>query len=550
MKKRKFFWLILSFLLSFSLFLPAQERKNPFLLEWNDAIQPVKPGQIFTLRVSFRVPPGHYLYADKIEAKFTQTGELQEIKREIPKPEKHYDHFLKAETKVYFHDFEMKILFKVPAKAHLGRMTLEGEVRYQGCSSDFCYRPMKATVLVPLDITNSTAESQERAISMASSAPSSIEKISSTPFFPKPTHSFWYLLKEGQVDEILKAKFTLILALAFMGGLLTCFTPCVLPIIPLTLAGVGIKKNRSWVHNLGLSFSLVMGMSLTYALLGLVSAFFGFKLGFLFQSQIFLVFLVLFFTAMSLSLFDFFQIELPLKFRNFFAGLGGRGPWGAMLAGLSIGFVASPCVGPLIAPLLLWVAKNQSVGKGGLILFTYGLGMGSLFILGGTFYSTFAGKLRGGSYSNVLKQILAFSMLLPALYYGYVIYQQYQTPPENGWVYSLKDGLKKAQSLNKPVIIDFYADWCLPCIEIDNKTFHHAKVEEVLKDFVPIKINCSLETPSCKAAVSQYEVLGWPTLFFLDSKLELQRDLSVVGGFVGPERMLEILSELKKRSSP
>ena len=550
MKKRKYFWLLFCFLSFFHSTLFAQERKNPFLVEWNDAIQKVKPGETYTLKISFHVPDGHYLYYDKTEVKLTRLGNLQEVRREIPKPEKHFDSFLKQETDAYLHDFEIKIFLKAPSNAPLGRTDVEGEIKYQGCSSDFCYRPMKQLLIIPFDITLNKAESQKTTnLSESQTRPST----PSIPFAKKQSPapkalSFWEKIERGQIDEILQGNFTIILLLAFLGGLLTCFTPCVIPIVPLTLAVVGIKKNRSFFHNFMLSLSLVLGMSLTYSALGLFSAVLGFKLGFIFQSQVFLVFLILFFILMALSLWGFFEINLPQGARNFFANLGGDGFRGAFLAGLSIGFIASPCVGPLLGPLLLWVAKNQKLAEGAVILFVYGCGMGSLFVLMGSFYSTLAGKIKGGHYTNYIKKFLAFTMLLPAIYYAYVIYQQHHVSSEHrGWNHSLKEGFEKASQEHKAVLVDFYADWCLPCLEIDKKTFHDPRVEKELQSIIPIKINCTLETPECKEAVNKYEVVGWPTLYFLNSKLELQKDLSVVGGFVGPERMLEILSELKNR---
>jgi len=558
MEKRKYFWILLCFLQFFPFLLQAQDRRNPFLAEWDDAVQKVKPGEAYTLRVKFHVPSGHYLYADKTEVNLSKTGEFKEIKREVPKPQKHFDPFLKQETDAYLQDFEIKIVLKASPKAPLGRSDIEGEVKYQGCSSDFCYRPMRTPLLLPMDLVKELPPPPPKAAESrgSESLPNSIHpKPPSAPspasVAPKKKAGFWDHAKRGQIDEVLGGNLWLVLALAFIGGLLTCFTPCVLPIVPLTLAVVGIKKERSFLHNIGLSLALVLGMSLTYAILGLASALLGLKLGFLFQSQAFLVFLILFFVLMAGSLWGLFQIELPLRWRNFFANLGGGGHQGAFLAGLSIGFIASPCVGPLIGPILLWVAKNQKIGEGMLILFAYGLGMGSLFILMGAFYSTLAGKIRGGHYSNVLKKALALLMLAPALYYGYVIYQQHRAPMERqGWAHSLEEGFARAQTEQKPVLIDFYADWCLPCLEIDHKTFGNAQVQAALRDYVPIKINCTSETPACKEAVSRYEVVGWPTLLFLDPHLALQKDLSVVGGFVGPERMLEILAELKNRGKP
>ena len=129
MQKRKYFWILLCFLQFLALGLQAQDRRNPFLVEWDDSVQKVKPGEVYTLRVQFHVPAGHYLYADKTEIDLTQLGVFQILKKEFPKAQKHYDTFLKEETDAYLQDFEVKILLKAPASAALGRSDVEGQIR-------------------------------------------------------------------------------------------------------------------------------------------------------------------------------------------------------------------------------------------------------------------------------------------------------------------------------------------------------------------------------------------------------------------------------------
>ncbi len=529
MEKRKVFRSFIFILLPISLLLLSssgntQERKNPFIAEWDDSIQQLKPGDPYSLTVKVSVPEGHFIYQEKTALELSDLGGLIQIGKTTPPTQRKKDPFTQKEMDVYAHDFEITVKLKVPDDFPTGRTTLKGEVRYQGCSQDFCYRPVKTPVLVPIHVVSKTSPPLSEA---------------TPPSPPASTFHWGDLLKVGQWESLLELNAFALLALSFLAGVLTDFTPCVLPIIPLTLAVIGIRRERTIGHNFLLSLTLVCGMAFTYSVLGLGSAFLGLKLGFLFQSRYFLAFLVLFFIAASLAMFEVLRIELPLWLRNAMGTLGGSGYRGAFLAGLSIGFVASPCVGPIVGPLLIFVAKTQQV------LFAYGLGMGSLFLLGGTFYSTLGSKLRGGGYTQTLKKALATFMLAPALYYGYVLYAQ--GGKHEGWHENLTQGFSVAQAQNKPVIIDFYADWCLPCKELDWKTFASPEVKAVWGDIVGIKIDCTLESQNCSEAVNRYGVIGWPTILFLDKNLQVQEDLSVLGGFVEPQKMRALIEELKRR---
>jgi len=538
MKTRRCFYAFLFFFLSsFFFFLQAQNLKNPFRVEWDDSIQQLLPGEEYKLSVHFEIPPEHYLYADKTTVELKSTGGLEKIKEIIPSSQKKQDPFSHQEEEVFLESFDIQYLFRVPSPMDLGRQTLEAEVRYQGCAPNFCFRPMKSTLLIPLEIVRE----KKQALNPLPHKPEEIKNssLNKTSFFQR--------VKEARVEDLTHLSPILLIFFVFLGGLLTDFTPCVLPIVPLTLAIIGAKKGRHILHNFGLSLTLVLGLSLTYALLGLASAGLGLSIGFLFQNRIFLVFTILFFVAMSLSLLGLFPIQMPYRLRHFFGHIGGQGYRGSFLAGLSLGFIASPCVGPLMAPILLLVAKSQNLAWGALLLFVYGLGMGMIFLVGGTFYSTLGSRIRGGKFTEVLKKFLALTLLIPAFYYAYILFQPGSKNRDSLWLPSLSQGFSQSQKNNQPVLIDFYSDFCLPCLEIDHQTFKDPQVREKLKEIVAVKIDCTQDTPECSEAVKRYDVVGWPTLLFLNSKGEVQNDLTIVGEFVPPQKMLELLDTLKKR---
>src|SRR5262249_28160781 len=147
------------------------------------------------------------------------------------------------------------------------------------------------------------------------------------------------LIQEGRLQEVAQFSTPFLVLLVFLAGVLPDFTPCVLPLIPLTLTVIGVGEGRSWRPNFGISLFLVLGMVLTYSLLGLAAAFLGFKVGFLFQSRYFISFLVVFFVVMALGMLGVIPFELPMSLRNFLGRVGGVGYRGAFLAGLTIGFI-------------------------------------------------------------------------------------------------------------------------------------------------------------------------------------------------------------------
>ena len=201
------------------------------------------------------------------------------------------------------------------------------------------------------------------------------------------------------------------------------FTPCVLPVIPITLAYIGTQPEGQRARNLGLTSLLVLAMALSYAIMGYLSATFGWTLGFLFQNIYFLVFVVVLYLFLALGLFGLYQLQLPYRLRQWVAGLSGRGVVGAVISGITIGLLAAPCVGPIIAALLLFVAQSGDPVYGFSLLLVFGLGMGQIFLGMALFYETFSRKLRAGHWTVWVERALGVLLIIPALYYGTIAYQ-------------------------------------------------------------------------------------------------------------------------------
>ncbi|MFZ1614820.1 MAG: protein-disulfide reductase DsbD [Holophaga sp.] len=200
----------------------------------------------------------------------------------------------------------------------------------------------------------------------------------------------------------------LALILVFLAGMGASLTPCVYPMIPITMAIIGAKGGGK-AKGFALSLMLVLGMAVTYTVLGVVAAKSGAAFGAFAQKPAFLIPVSLLFAVFALSLFGAFEIQLPQSLQAKLQGSGPRqGFLGAFLMGLVLGPLAAPCVGPVIGAVLVGIAQQGDAIVGALKLFVFTLGMGVLFMLVGTFS---AGLPKSGNWLIRFKQIMGLVVL-------------------------------------------------------------------------------------------------------------------------------------------
>lgn len=198
------------------------------------------------------------------------------------------------------------------------------------------------------------------------------------------------------------------LLVVFLAGMGASLTPCVYPMIPITMAIVGAKGGGK-ARGFALSAVLVLGMAVTYTTLGVLAAKSGAAFGAFAQKPAFLIPVSLLFAAFALSLFGAFEIALPPSLAMKLQGDGSRkGFGGAFLMGLVLGPLSAPCVGPVIGAVLVGIAQQGIVWLGGLQLFVFALGMGVLFLAVGTFS---AGLPKSGEWLTRFKQVMGLVVL-------------------------------------------------------------------------------------------------------------------------------------------
>jgi thiol:disulfide interchange protein DsbD len=374
------------------------------------------------------------------------------------------------------------------------------------------------------------------------------------------------------------------------------------------VAVIGARETRTKLGALGLSGVYVLGMCVLYTALGLIFAALGKVFGSWMGSIWVVVFIAVFFAVMGLAMAKIINLEMllyPLTQR--LGRVGGKGVAGAFLAGLVSGLVMAPCTGPVLSVILIFIAKYQSFFFGFWLLFLFSLGAGFLFLLVGTFSGVVAHMPKSGVWMEIIQTSFAMIMIGMALYFlrgvSATWHNAVVSVPFPGWIglgavglaalcggfhvsfpgastlrrvrkgvglffgsvgvfllavslfigtsqvewqKDLDRGLAAARQQKKPVMIDFWATWCKACIDLDKDTFSDAAVQDELRRFVSIKLDCtdSAEDEKLTKIMQRYSAMDLPTVRFVDSRGKLL-DKPVLKGFVGPERMLRLLKKIR-----
>jgi thioredoxin:protein disulfide reductase len=346
---------------------------------------------------------------------------------------------------------------------------------------------------------------------------------------------FWSLLVSIDPDKM-KALATesmgFALVLCFASGILTSFTPCVYPMIPITINIFGRisqrhARSRSFdLHTFGVAAVYVAGMCVTYSVIGLLAGMTGSLFGKLLQSPIMLGFLCLLFLTLALSQMGLFKVALPGVLQTKLASLGNSESLpGIFIMGLISGLIVSPCVGPVIGGILAFVFESSNALKGTLYFFSFSLGLGMLFLLIGGFSGLLNRLPRSGSWMTRVNFLLAGLMLIAASYYGVLLARQmgWVAKPgsslhgaANAWLTSEEAAFAEAKRRNVPMVVDFTADWCAACHEIDEQVFQTSEVKGAFKGMVLLRLDVTNDTPETEALLKKYGVLSLPTVLFVD----------------------------------
>ncbi len=385
----------------------------------------------------------------------------------------------------------------------------------------------------------------------------------------------------------------------FFMGLGLNLTPCVYPMLSITVSLFGanqeINRGRAFLK----AVIYVLGIATTYSSLGVVTAFTGGFFGAFLQSRWVLLGISALFAFLALSMFGFYSLQAPAWLLNKVTGKRAAGLFGIYLSGLLVGVFAAPCIGPPVLALLAFVATKGNPVFAFSVFFVMSLGLGLPYLILGIFSSLLSKLPRSGVwlvwvdrlFGSILISFSAFYLILAlnpdflkwpppvalvaaGFYLGFIERSEKYSPafvkfkktfgtmavlagllipfliPRQSvkWEMYLPEKVAMATQNKKLVILDFYADWCIPCHELDRYTYSDSSVIKALEGFEKFKVNLTRsDTEESEKIMDQFGILGVPTVIFLGpdgQEIKTARQ----AGFLPPKEFLKILPKSDKPS--
>jgi len=536
------------------------------------------------------IEEGYYLYREKFGFKITSGDGITLGQHISPSGKKKVDEAF-GNIEAYYDT----VTIKVPYSSAINEKTdFEMEVKYQGCAdAGFCYPPITKVFPLTLPVFDSPAP------------PITMEA-------PSAATEEVFVTEQDRFAQSLASDNIFWIIAAFYGvGLLLAFTPCVFPMIPILSSIVVGQGTTTTRQAFLLSLSYVLAMAMTYTTVGVIAGLSGANLQAAFQNPWVLGSFSIVFVALSLSMFGFYDLQLPSGLQSKLTQMSNNQKGGTLIGAGIMGFLSALIVGPCVAaPLagaLIYISQTGDGTLGGIALFALSMGMGTPLLLIGTS----AGKLlpKAGGWMTAVKAVFGVMLLAVAIWMlervlppaitlllwailaimsaVYLGAMRRLEPEADGWqklwqgtgvillAYGLLllvgaasgasdplqplgklsfnqnnaaastqqklafkyvkglDGINKevaaANAAGKTVMLDFYADWCVSCKEMEKYTFSDSNVQSTLSNVVLLKTDVTDNDDIDASMMKHFGVFGPPAILFFDTNGQERKHHRVVG---------------------
>jgi thioredoxin:protein disulfide reductase len=570
------------------------------------------------IEITYDIAPGYYLYREKF-AFATDSPNFKLGEAKIPNGKVKQDEFFgRIET------LRDQVRITIP----FSRTTKEAapwvlQVTSQGCADvGVCFPPQTEEISFNADGTVSKNGGGLAALDAAAGS----AQLNTLPVNAAKETSKSDSGKLSETDRIAamfrSTGFWGIVGAFFVFGALLSLTPCVLPMIPILSGlivgeGANIGKGRAFA----LSVAYVLGMAITYAIAGVIAGLSGALLSTALQNPWVLGTFAIIFVLLSLSMFGFYDLQLPASAQSALTAKSNRLPGGKLLGvtfmGVLSALIVGPCVAAPLAGALVYLSKSRDIVLGGTALFVMALGMGLPLLLVGAS----AGALlpRAGAWMESVKRFFGVLLLAVAIWLitpviptwavmllwaflligSAMFLHAIDSLPDQAsgfrrlWkgvgIASLVGGISMligamsgatdplqplaalggakphatseaqfqrvksvaeldqriATAKGKYVLLDFYADWCVSCKEMERFTFADAKVQAKLKDTILLQADVTANSADDKALLQRFGLFGPPGIILFD------RDGKEIKSFrvIGYQPSEQFLAELSRAQS-
>lgn len=491
---------------------------------------------------------------------------------------------------VYEGNAPIFLTLKVNDDVETGRHLLEGDLTVQACDDETCLAPTDKNIRFDFEVveagTDIASVHSDLFAQYDESAGSGLGELRS-------------IEGEGganQIASIFEDRGAILaFGAIFLIGLALNLTPCVYPMLSVTVSIFGSQTEKRTGVIFSKALTYVLGIATMYSVLGVIAAITGGLFGAWLQSPVVLATIGILFFLLALSMFGLYELQPPYWLTSKLGGGQSTGFIGTYFSGLVVGVFAAPCIGPPIIALLAFVGTQGDPMFGFLSFFILSLGLGLPYLILGTFTGLMQNLPKSGEWMVWVKKV--FGVVLVALagfYIGLAFFPQYNLHvltffliagglylgflertgtdkkyfpwikravgtagivvggifimnlQQEGiqWEDYSQDKVDQAQAEGKAVVMDFYADWCIPCLELERVTFTNRGVIDATEDMVRLKVDLTnYDSPEAEELRRRYEIAGVPTIVFLGPDGEEVEDARVVG-FLNPEQFKERIEKV------